>query len=59
MVSTIVEHMLGLKMMTPAVSSIIESPNEKSSDPLENDLLARPDSVICSLNDKLSYKQFK
>ena len=56
-VPTIVEHKLGLKMMT-AVSSTIESFTE-SSDSLENDLLATPDSFICSLNDKLSYKQKK
>ena len=56
MVFTIVEQMLGLKIMTPsvprmdAVSSSNESSNEKSSDSLENDELATPDSVICSLN---------
>ena len=54
MVPTIVEHMLGLKMMWSSVSSSIESSNEKSSDSLDKDLLATPDSVICSLNDKLS-----
>ena len=56
MVFTIVEQMLGLKIMTPSVSrmdtvySSNESSNEKSSDSLENDELATLDSAICSLN---------